>query len=62
MIVTNLNDIIKILNEPIYYTSFYVWLRIIQPETSHAMANPTFYGNALSCNKKTSKINEDRTC
>lgn len=52
MIMTNLNDIIKILNEPIYYTSFYVWLRIIQPETNHAMANPPYSENVFSYNSK----------
>ena len=52
MIMANLNDIIKILSEPMYYTPFYVWLRIIQPETSHAMENPPYSGNVFSYNSK----------
>lgn len=37
-----LNDLLRQQGEPMFYTPFDVWVQTIQPDASHAMANPPY--------------------
>ena len=43
--MANLNQLLSTQGEPIYFTPLHVWADIIQPDASHAMANPPFDTN-----------------
>lgn len=38
--MANLNQLLSTQGEPKFYTPFDVWVKIIKPDASNAMANP----------------------